>query len=165
MSFTAHLRCANQGVVRILLLPGAINATEKNMMTFMAWQGQRSNPGGVPGPDQARPTQCALFNLKVKGQTLGESRGQTEHDRHSVPYLAQRSKVKKCTRTCPALTTCMRSVDADSLDQISCPTSTASAAIAVCIPVLFCLRLHLDGPVCGYLEEEKAYMRMYMCNG
>ena len=76
---TAHLRCANQGVVRILLLPGAnapnvhkcTVATEKNMTTFMAWQGQRSNPGGVPGPDQARPTQCALFNPKVKGQTLG----------------------------------------------------------------------------------------------
>ena len=109
---TAHLRCANQGVVRILLLPGAnapnvhkcTFATEKNMMTFMTWQGQRSNPGGVPGPDQARPIQCALFNPKVKGQTLGESRGQTKHDRHSVPYLAQRSKVKKCARTCPALT-------------------------------------------------------------
>ena len=113
MSFTAHLRCANQGVVRILLLPGAnapnvhkcTVATEKNMMTFMAWQGQRSNPGGVPGPDQARPTQCALFNPKVKGQTLGESPSQTKRARHSVPYLAQRSKVKKCTRTRPALTT------------------------------------------------------------
>ena len=41
---TAHLRCANQGVVRILLLPSAnapnvhkcTFATEKNMMTFMA---------------------------------------------------------------------------------------------------------------------------------
>ena len=86
----AHLRCANQGIVRILLLPGA-NAPSVHksrspsmakrtlMMTFMACKGS-----------------------KVK---LWGSRGQTQHDRHSVPYLAQRSKVKKCARTRPALTT------------------------------------------------------------
>ena len=59
------------------------SARSPRKRTFMAhlWhgRGQRSNSGG--------------------------SRGQTQHDQHSVPYLAQRSKVKKCTRTCPALTT------------------------------------------------------------
>ena len=80
----AHLRCANQGIVRILLLPGAnapnvhkcTFATEKNLYgTFMACQGSKVKLWGVPGPDQARPTQCALFNPKVKGQTLGEVPG------------------------------------------------------------------------------------------
>ena len=79
----AHLRCANQGIVRILLLHGAnaLNvhkctfATEKNMMTLMACQGSKVKLWGVPRPDQARPIQCALFNPKVKGQTLGEVLG------------------------------------------------------------------------------------------
>ena len=113
MSFTAHLRCANQGVVRILLLPSAnapnvhkcTFATEKNMMTFMVWQGQRSNPGGSRGQTKRARYSVPYLTQRSKVKPWGKSRGQTKHDRHSVPYLAQRSKVKKCARTRPALTT------------------------------------------------------------
>ena len=97
MSFTAcnaHLRCANQVIVRILLLPSENTMNAPNVhkctsarspsmakrtlrMTFMACQGSKVKLWGVPVPDQARPTQCALFGPKVK----------------------------KCARTCPALTT------------------------------------------------------------
>ena len=110
---TAHLRCSNQGVVRILLLPG-VNApnvhkctvvTEKNMMTFMTWQGQRSNPRGSRGQTKRARYSVPYLTQRSKVKPWGKSWGQTKHDRHSVPYLAQRSKVKKCARTCPALTT------------------------------------------------------------
>ena len=93
MSFTAcnaHLRCANQGIVRILLLPGANTMNAPNVhkctsarspsmakrtlrMTFMACQGSKVKLWGVPGPDQARPTQCALFGPKVKGQKVSQN--------------------------------------------------------------------------------------------
>ena len=110
---TAHLRCANQGVVRILLLPG-VNApnvhkctvvTEKNMMTFMTWQGQRSNPRGSRGQTKRARYSVPYLTQRSKVKPWGKSWGQTKHDRHSVPYLAQRSKVQRCARTCPALTT------------------------------------------------------------
>ena len=61
MSFTAcnaHLRCANQGIVRILLLPGA-NAPNVHKCTFAIYgeKNLKNDIYGMPG---------------VKGQTLGD---------------------------------------------------------------------------------------------
>ena len=107
MSFTAcnaHLRCANQVIVRILLLPSENTMNAPNVhkctsarspsmakrtlrMAFMACQGSKVKLWGVPVPDQARPTQCALFGPKVKGQKVCQNLPRTNY----LPLLPQGS--------------------------------------------------------------------------
>ena len=85
MSFTAynaHLRCANQGIVRILLLHGA-NAPNVHKCTLATYGEKKLKDDiyGMPG---------------VKWSNSGESRGQTKHDRPDTVCLirlkGQRSK-------------------------------------------------------------------------
>ena len=103
-----HLRCANKGTVRILLLPGA-NAPNVHKCTFATYgeknlkddiygmTGVEGQTLGVPGPDQARPTQYALFGTKVKGQKVAQNPPRTYY--YSIIIISMHQTIggqRKC---------------------------------------------------------------------